>query len=182
MTFKNRIMSALKKIKFIIIVLLLGFQTSTIAQSWFYFEGIITDVDSLTPLADFPVYIQTNDTNCRVAFTDNNGYYIDSVFANHQTFNYAVVSVNDCFGEIIYHYFEPPEEYNVAGFSVCYMPNICQAYFYYLQVPDNPLLINFFEMSEGILINGLGILGMIMFLTNKTPATNMMRRVFIRLF
>ena len=142
-------MNAFKKIGLAIFIILFGFQSGAIAQSWFYFEGIITDTDGVTPLVEYPVFVNTNDTTNRMVFTNINGYYIDSVYAIPQIFDYAEVSVGDCYGEIIYHYFDPPEEYNVADFSVCYMPNICEAYFYYIEVPDNLMLINFFDISEG---------------------------------
>ena len=152
-TFKNNIMNAFKKIGLLLIIVLFGLQSAAISQSWFYFQGRVTDIDSLEPLAYYPVYFEGYDTICRVTFTNDTGYYLDSVYANPATFNYAEVSVEDCLGEMHTKEFMPPEQYNVANFEICEWQDQCQALFYYQQDFDNPYLFNFFDLSQGGEIN-----------------------------
>ena len=148
-------MNAFKNTGLLLIVLLLGLQSTAVSQSWFYFQGRVTDIDSLSPLVGYPVYIEGPDTICRMTFTNDNGYYFDSIYTDPALFYSAEVSVEDCFGEFHDEEFEPPGEYNVANFEICAWQNQCQAFFYYEQDFDNPYLFSFFDLSQGDDINKL---------------------------
>jgi len=146
-------MNAFKKIGLLLLVILFGLQSVAISQSWFCFQGRVTDIESQLPIAAYPVFIETSDTNCQLVYTDDNGFYYDSVYADVSWFVYASVQVEDCFGEIHVKEFEPPGEHNVADFAICAWQNECQAFFYYEQDIDNQFLFSFFDLSQGDAIN-----------------------------
>lgn len=141
-------MKTFKKYGILVLILLIGIQFSS-AQSWHYFSGHVIDDVELSPVVNYPVYIQGNDTILKVAYTNDSGYFIDSVYADPASFNFAVVFVDDCLGEIEYVFFEPPGLQNIANFEICVMPYDCYAIFYYDYAFDNEFIVNFFDLSTG---------------------------------
>jgi len=144
-------MNALIKKGILAFVLIIGFQYTTTAQLWHYFSGQVVDEVTLSPVPNYPVYLNTafGDTLNRIVFTNDNGFYYDSVFVDPASFSYAVVYVDDCFGELESVIFDPPTLQNIANFEICVIPDDCNAFFYYEIDFENLLLINFFDLSGG---------------------------------
>lgn len=142
-------MKALKIKKLFILVLFLILQNGLEAQSWFYFEGQITHLNGIIPIESHEVFISANDSVLTATITDFNGYYIDSIFASQTSFRSVEVIVFDCNDQIHSQQFDPPSQFNTANFSICnYYPE-CEALFYYEADFQQPLLVNFIDLSEG---------------------------------
>jgi len=143
-------MNVPKNIRYLALSILLMLQVGLVGQTWFYFDGHVYNENNLEPIYDYPVFISAQDTVFRLVYTDHNGYYIDSVYASPESFTHAALSVEDCFGEIDYAFFEPPREINTADFEICVMPGgDCQALFDYDFDFDDPQIVNFYDLSIG---------------------------------
>ena len=142
----------LKKYLLIVILLCIGSFVSTAYSSTYIFEGHIHDIFTQEPINDFPVNINIGDLIIETVTTDSSGFY---TYTHNSDINpqFVIVVVNDCFGDILYEYFEPPTDTNVANFESCLMADICDAVFYYEFNFENSFQVNFFDQSFGDDIN-----------------------------
>lgn len=141
-------MRRILKKSILFVILLCSWALVSAADSTTYvFHGHVYDIYTDEPISGFPVIINVNNLVENVV-TDSNGFYTFS-YAFETNLQYAAVIVDDCFGDLLYVFFEPPTDTNVANFETCFMPDICEAYFYFQPEIDNPFLINFFDLSEG---------------------------------
>ena len=120
-------------------------------QQWYYFDGFITDIDSGLPVTEHPVFFSSGDTLCGdMTFTDEFGYYFDSLFIVGQgDAHTVVVSTFDCMGEehsFVYYQLDSSNRHN---FEVCTQVSGCLAYYYSEVDQQNPFLLHFTDFSEG---------------------------------
>ena len=133
----------------LIILTLLLFPVFLFGQQWYYFEGFVTNVDDGSPLIEYPVFIVTGDLFADVTFTDNLGYYFDSLFMHNKENATVVVSTFDCMGkEQSFSYFNL-DSLNHHNFEICAQESGCFAVFYAEAVQQDPFLIRFIDLSEG---------------------------------
>ncbi len=137
---------------FLLIALSLSFSPNFLfGQQWYYFDGFITDIDNGSPVTAHPVFLANGDSLVGgMTFTDEFGYYFDSLFIVGQGDALrAVVSTFDCMGEehsFVYYQLDSSNRHN---FEVCTQVSGCQAYFYYEANQQNPFLLHFTDFSEG---------------------------------
>lgn len=140
-------MRSIKKIYFVLTLLFL-MANGLHSQSWIYFTGKVSVKDSGDPVAEYPVFISTDDSlGGIVAFTNYQGIYFDSLFL--MPGQSAMVTVLDCEEEPHTQEFPNPDSLNTADFSICIFENDCFAFFNW--EPDSADLqtIQFFNFSEG---------------------------------
>lgn len=136
-------------IKYIsLLILLMLFVNITQGQSWYYFSGnVVSQGDSLG-IPFYELMITDNQGVNVVTYTNENGFYSDSVFLDPIT-QTIVVGLFDCMGEFIYHDFTPPQEENNVNFIICTADNSCDAMFIYYPDNINYKKLNFLNISIG---------------------------------
>lgn len=128
-------------------LLCISFFVSTAYGSTYVFKGHIHDIFTSEPISGFPVFINIDDLLENVV-TDSNGFYTFT-YTSETSLQYATVIIDACYGDLLHAFFEPPADTNVANFETCFMPDICQASFYYEIDIEIPLIISFFDDSFG---------------------------------
>jgi len=124
------------------------FAGNSYGQSWYYFSGNVMSLEDSVAIPLYEITITDNQGVSMVTYTDENGFYYDSVFLDPITQSISV-GLFDCMGEFIYQEFTPPQLENSADFSICYNQNSCEAMFVYYPDDINYKKINFLNISTG---------------------------------
>lgn len=136
-------------IKYIsLLVLLMLFVGISNGQSWYYFSGNVVSQEDSIPIQFYEVAITDNQGVNLITFTNENGFYYDSVFLDPITQS-ITVGLYDCGGEFIYQDFTPPQVENIADFSICYNQNSCEAMYVFYPDDINYRKVNFQNISTG---------------------------------
>jgi len=131
-----------------LLILLMLFAGNSNGQSWYYFSGNVMSLEDSVAIPLYEITITDNQGVSMVTYTDENGFYYDSVFLDPITQSISV-GLFDCMGEFIYQEFTPPQLENSADFSICYNQNSCEAMFVYYPDDINYKKINFLNISTG---------------------------------
>jgi len=131
-----------------LLILLMLFAGNSYGQSWYYFSGNVMSLEDSVAIPLYEITITDNQGVSMVTYTDENGFYYDSVFLDPITQSISV-GLFDCMGEFIYQEFTPPQLENSADFSICYNQNSCEAMFVYYPDDINYKKINFLNISTG---------------------------------
>ncbi|MCF6171762.1 MAG: PKD domain-containing protein [Bacteroidales bacterium] len=119
-------------------------------EDWIYFDGFVTDIDNGSPLVEHPVFLSGEDSVLfSMTFTDDAGYYLDSLFVEDSDIENVLVSSFDCNGLEHFYFYEEPESENRYDFELCAGITECQAFYFYEEDEENNLLLYFFDYSEG---------------------------------
>jgi len=151
MVFKLLNMKVIRKISFgLLLVLTLLNAQGLLSQTWIYFSGTVTKVDSDIPVPDYPVFIAINDSiTTRTTFTNQAGYYLDSLFIDPAGVDLAITTVLDCNGVPHTEWFYEVDTLNIADFSICVISGDCFAFYDFEVDPINQYSIQFFNLSQG---------------------------------
>ncbi len=128
--------------------MVLLFTNITQGQSWYYFSGNVMSQEDSLAIPFYEVAITDNQGVNMITFTDENGFYSDSVFLDPIT-QTITVGLFDCMGEFIYQNFTPPQTENIANFTICTTENSCDAMFVYYPDNINYKKLNFLNVSLG---------------------------------
>jgi PKD repeat protein len=138
------------KLKFTIITLLIlrFFSLPALAQPFITVQGHVTDVESGAAVPMHNVFIWTADV-IENTITDNSGFYSITfpVYNSDSAFIISVM-VSDCNNlpqvQTFTFDFQPVI---IADFQICTGNTDCSAFFFYENSPQNPLLIDFVNLS-----------------------------------
>ena len=138
-------------IYFILMVFLISLSNTFYGQQWVWFTGHITNEETEEPVPMHPVFISAYDSlTLAYTMTDENGYYLDSVFYNPSgDLEGLTVSTPDCQGMMLHKVFDPPDSLNIANFEICVIGDTCEAFFIYEPDFGDPTLIYFTDYSYG---------------------------------
>ena len=142
----------MKKLFFPLIFLLIA--VTGMSQFYLNVSGTITNLSNGQPIPNQQVVIE-NDSNAgtgyfyQVTYTDNFGYYNDTIPISGNTQGNVYVSTIDCQNLLHVQNFvySPAQYFFTADFSICYNNNPCQPYFTFQQ--NQPLVVEFFDASIG---------------------------------
>ena len=142
----------MKKLLFPLLFLLIA--VTGISQGFINVSGTITDISNGQPIPNQQVIIH-NDSNAGIGYfyqttyTNNAGYYNDTIPLNGITQGNLYVKTFDCqnYMHLQSFVYSPAQTFFTADFNICYNSNPCQANFTPMQ--NQPLTVEFYDASVG---------------------------------
>jgi len=135
----------------IIIIVCILFMLTGRSQELIHISGHVLDIETLAPVEAHPVMYEMNQWPGNIIFTDENGYFEDTVNLAGLVFEFMQVSTFDCYGLSVVKTFNQPLDSIYMVFEICTdsLNNFCEAFFMYETAPANPFELQFTSLSTG---------------------------------
>ncbi len=143
----------MKRLKLLYLLLfLITIYQSGISQSTISFSGRVLSLESGNPVPFHPVDLTADEQIfLNTYMTDQAGFFYDSLSTGGMIFSSLLFSTYDCRFNIVDTLVTNLNQLIYVELLICTdsIPTDCSAYFEYTSNPENPLEVQFFNLSQG---------------------------------